>query len=283
MDKIQVLAPAKINLTLDVIGKRPDGYHEVEMVMQALELHDTLSFKEHENEIQLTCNWPSIPVNEKNLVYKVAVALKERTGYLGGAEIHIHKEIPMEAGLAGGSSDAAAALKGLNELWSLKLSLEELMEIGGAIGADIPFCLIGGTALATGKGEKLKVLESASPLWIVLAKPTIGVSTAIVYQNFNLAKVDEHPNTQAMVSALKENNFQGITANLGNVLETVTLELYPELKSIKAQLKELGAQGVLMSGSGPTIFGIFKEKDLAQEAVNQLSKILPQVFLTKTQ
>jgi 4-diphosphocytidyl-2-C-methyl-D-erythritol kinase len=283
MDKIQVLAPAKINLTLDVIGKRPDGYHEVEMVMQALELHDTLSFEKHENNIQLTCNWPSIPVNEKNLVYKIAVALKERTGYPGGATIHIHKEIPMEAGLAGGSSDAAAALKGLNELWNLKLSLEELMEIGGAIGADIPFCLIGGTALATGKGEKLKVLKSASPLWIVLAKPTIGVSTAMVYQNFNLAKVEKHPNTKVMINALKENNFQGIVVNLGNVLETVTLELYPELKKIKAQLKELGAHGVLMSGSGPTIFGIFMEKDPAQEALNQLSKTLTQVFLTKSQ
>lgn len=282
MENIEVLAPAKINLTLDVVGKRPDGYHDVEMIMQSLQLHDILTLHKIDEGIQLTCNWPEIPLTEGNLVYKAALALKDRTGYIGGVRIHIHKEIPMEAGLAGGSSDAAAALKGLNQLWALNLTNEELSEIGSNIGADIPFCLLGGTAIARGKGEILEPLQSPPKLWIVLAKPSLGVSTAKVYQNFKLDHVEKGPDTDVMVMAIKQGDFQGIVDNLCNVLESVTLKLHPELNDIKSQLSSLGASGVLMSGSGPTIFAIFKEEALGKRAVEVLKEKLPQVFLTQT-
>lgn len=259
MEKIVLSAPAKINLTLDVLGKRQDGFHEVKMIMQTIDLADTITLvladETADQTIELRCSNDLVPTNEANLAFKAAKLLQERFKVPYGVLIEIEKNIPIEAGLAGGSTDAAATLKGLNELWKLGLSLEQLMEIGADLGSDVPFCILQGTALAFGRGEKLLPLNPIPQLDIILVKPAFGVSTKEVYSNFSLDKVDTHPKTDEMLKAIEEGNREEIVALGANLLESVTLKLYPEVAKLKKAMESTGLKGVLMSGSGPTVFG----------------------------
>ncbi|MFW2949105.1 4-(cytidine 5'-diphospho)-2-C-methyl-D-erythritol kinase [Bacillus velezensis] len=274
-------APAKINLSLDVTGKRPDGYHEVEMIMTTIDLADRIELTElPENVIRVASHNRFVPDDQRNLAYQAAKLLKERFQVKKGVSIMITKVIPVAAGLAGGSSDAAATLRGLNRLWDLKLSVEELAELGAEIGSDVSFCVYGGTALATGRGEKIRHISAPPHCWVVLAKPTIGVSTAEVYRRLNLQQV-RHPDVQAMIDAIEEKSFQKVCGQLGNVLESVTLSLHPEVAMIKNQMKRFGADAVLMSGSGPTVFGLVQYESKVQRIYNGLRGFCDQVYAVR--
>ncbi|AEB22239.1 4-(cytidine 5'-diphospho)-2-C-methyl-D-erythritol kinase [Bacillus sp. L381] len=274
-------APAKINLSLDVTSKRPDGYHEVEMIMTTIDLADRIELTElPENVIRVASHNRFVPDDQRNLAYQAAKLLKERYQVKKGVSIMITKVIPVAAGLAGGSSDAAATLRGLNRLWDLKLSVEELAELGAEIGSDVSFCVYGGTALATGRGEKIRHISAPPHCWVVLAKPTIGVSTAEVYRRLNLQQV-RHPDVQAMIDAIEEKSFQKVCGQLGNVLESVTLNLHPEVAMIKNQMKRFGADAVLMSGSGPTVFGLVQYESKVQRIYNGLRGFCDQVYAVR--
>ncbi|APA01100.1 MULTISPECIES: 4-(cytidine 5'-diphospho)-2-C-methyl-D-erythritol kinase [Bacillus] len=274
-------APAKINLSLDVTSKRPDGYHEVEMIMTTIDLADRIELTElPENVIRVASHNRFVPDDQRNLAYQAAKLLKERFQVKKGVSIMITKVIPVAAGLAGGSSDAAATLRGLNRLWDLKLSVEELAELGAEIGSDVSFCVYGGTALATGRGEKIRHISAPPHCWVVLAKPTIGVSTAEVYRRLNLQQV-RHPDVQAMIDAIEEKSFQKVCGQLGNVLESVTLSLHPEVAMIKSQMKRFGADAVLMSGSGPTVFGLVQYESKVQRIYNGLRGFCDQVYAVR--
>jgi 4-diphosphocytidyl-2-C-methyl-D-erythritol kinase len=279
--RLLIKAPAKINLSLDVLHKRSDGYHEVEMVMTTIDLADRLELVPlKENTIKILSQNRFVPDDQRNLAYQAAQVLKEKLNIKKGVAISIDKVIPVAAGLAGGSSDAAATLKGLNSLWNLGLSLEELAEIGSEIGSDVSFCVYGGTALATGRGEKIQHIPSPPSCWVILAKPTIGVSTADVYQNLDLKNI-QHPNTQGMISALEQRSYEGICENLGNVLESVTLKMHPEVTQIKNQMERFGADSVLMSGSGPTVYGLVHHESRLHRIYNGLRGFCDQVFAVR--
>lgn len=275
-------AQAKINLTLDVLHKRPDGYHEVEMVMQTVDLSDHLTFTEMEHEeIELSCSVPYIPLDERNLVYQAARLVKREFGIDKGIRIHIEKRIPVAAGLAGGSSDAAATLRGLNQVWKLGQSLDQLAELGARIGSDVPFCMYGGTAIARGRGERIERLPQVSPTWVVLVKPPLAVSTAEVYGRLQADRIEHHPDTQGMVEALQTGDIREICAKLGNVLETVTFDMHPEVHRLKNQLIKFGAQGALMSGSGPTVFALVEREEKARRIYNALRGFAREVYLCR--
>lgn len=276
-----VKAPAKINLTLDTLYKRDDGYHEVEMIMTTVDLADRIGLEARtDGRIEIVSVDRFIPNDAKNLAYQAAALLKETYRVTEGVSITIEKHIPVAAGLAGGSSDAAATLRGLNHVWNLDLSLDELAELGAQIGSDVPFCVYGGTALATGRGEKIEHLPSPAACWVILAKPIIGVSTAEIYGQLNL-ETAYHPDTKAMIQAVKEKDFMRMIDNLGNTLEDVTLNLYPEVRELKEQMKRFGAEGVLMSGSGPTVFGIVQQESRAQRVVNALRGFCDEVYCVR--
>lgn len=280
-NRILVKAPAKINLSLDVLHKRDDGYHEVKMVMTTIDLADRIELEEiTENKIKIVSQNRFVPDDERNLAYQAARILKERYQVNKGVAISISKVIPVAAGLAGGSSDAAAALRGLNQLWELGLSIDELAKIGAEIGSDVSFCVYGGTALATGRGEKTKQLPPPPPCWVILAKPTIGVSTADVYRNLKLDQVN-HPDVEAMVKAIENQSFKDICGNVGNVLESVTLKLYPEVNQIKTQMLRFGADAVLMSGSGPTVYGLVQYQSRLHRIYNGLRGFCDQVYAVR--
>jgi len=279
--KLMEKAPAKINLALDVLFKRPDGYHEVEMIMTTVDLADRIELKEIKgNHIQILSHNRFVPDDHRNLAYQAAFILKERFGINKGVSITIEKNIPVAAGLAGGSSDAAATLRGLNRLWKLGLSMDELAEIGAEIGSDVSFCVYGGTALARGRGEKITHLPAPPKCWVILAKPTIGVSTADIYKRLQTSKM-EHPDVPGMISAIMENNYHDVCEGLGNVLEQVTLQLYPEVANIKDQMKTFGADSVLMSGSGPTVFGLVEHDSRMQRIYNGLRGFCDQVYAVR--
>ena len=279
--RLLVKAPAKINLSLDVLYKRPDGYHEVKMVMTTIDLADRVELMDlYYDTIQIISHNRFVPDDERNLAYQAAKLLKEKFGIRRGVAISITKCIPVAAGLAGGSSDAAATLRGLNKLWGLGLSLDELAEIGAEIGSDVPFCVYGGTAIATGRGEKIEHIPAPPPSWVILAKPTIGVSTADVYRNLNLQSV-HHPDVDGMVAAIKEKNYEKICALAGNVLESVTLNMHPEVAQIKEQMKRFGADVSLMSGSGPTVFGLVQHDSRLQRVYNGLRGFCEHVYAVR--
>lgn len=279
--RVLVKAPAKINLTLDVLHKREDGYHEVEMVMTTIDLADRIDLMLlADKKIKITSKNRFVPDDERNLAYQAAKLLQDRFHVNKGVEISIQKVIPVAAGLAGGSSDAAAVLRGLNKLWDLNLSLDELAALGSEIGADVSFCVYGGTALATGKGEKISPLPSPPSCWVILAKPIIGVSTAEIYGKLKLDGI-HHPNTKGMIEALENGDYAGVCANVGNVLEEVTLKLYPEVASIKEQMLRFGADAVLMSGSGPTVFGLVQHDSRMNRIYNGLKGFCHDVFAVR--
>lgn len=283
VDKIIKEAYAKINLGLDVLRRREDGYHEVKMIMQTVDIHDTLTFvKREEPGIVLAVDDQELSTDSDNLIYKAAKLLLEKAGVTQGVEISLQKRIPIAAGMAGGSSDAAATLSGLNALFSLGYSLEELQALGVTLGADIPYCLMGGTALSEGIGEILTRLPAPPQCSLVIAKPDINVSTKFVYENLHADTLTYHPDIDGMVQAIKAGDLSGITGRLGNVLETVTIREYPIIDNIKDVMKKAGAENTLMSGSGPTVFGIFTKEDRAKEAAQQIreQRLAEQIFVT---
>lgn len=278
---LYVKAPAKINLTLDVLSKRADGYHEVEMVMTTVDLADRVGLEPRQGKdivIHSTNNF--VPDDQRNLAYQAAKLLQDTYGINEGVSITIDKQIPIAAGLAGGSSDAAATLKGLNELWKLNLSLDRIAELGAKIGSDVPYCVYGGTAIARGRGEQIEHIGTAPNCWVVLAKPTIGVSTAAVYGGLDLNRLT-HPNTQNMIDAIAEGNYEKMCRNIGNVLESVTMDLHPEVLSIKEQMRRFGADAVLMSGSGPTVFGLVSNEARTTRIVNGLRGFCDEVYAVR--
>ena len=256
-------AYAKINLALDVTGVRENGYHDVRMIMQSVNLHDTLKLYKTENEgITLSVGTAPLPAGPGNLVYDAAALLFEKYSIQDGVRIELDKTIPMSAGLAGGSSDAAATLRGVNRLFELGLSDDELRQLGVTLGADIPYCISGGTAIAEGIGEIITPIPAIPNCWLLLVKPPAGVSTGFVYKNLDMDHL-EHPDVGGMIEAIRRGSYVGMVSKLGNVLETVTLAHCPEIATIKSQMQSLGADGVMMSGSGPTVYGIFPTRDAA--------------------
>lgn len=278
---LYVKAPAKINLTLDVLYRRPDNFHEVEMVMTTVDLADRISLESREDGvIQIISTDNFVPNDHRNFAYQAARLIKDTYGIRQGVSITIEKEIPIAAGLAGGSSDAAATLKGLNELWDLGLSIDELAELGAKIGSDVSFCVYGGTALATGRGEKIKELPAPPNCWVVLAKPKIGVSTAEVYGGLKVEGL-QHPNTQQMIQAIETKDYELLCSSLGNVLETVTFKLHPEVVMLKEQMKRFGADATLMSGSGPTVFGLVDSEARVSRIYNGLRGFCEEVYAVR--
>lgn len=282
MKKITIDAHAKINLSLDVLSKREDGYHELEMIMQQLELKDIVTIEEIDSGFNLTSNSQEIPLDETNLVYKAYKLMADTFNINKGISIHIEKNIPVAGGLAGGSADAAAVLKGLNTLWELSLNEKELMEIGLKIGADVPFCIMGGTAFAEGIGEKLTRLNRFSDRLVLIANPGLNISTAYVYQNLKLDKIVDRPKTEDLLKYIEKGDTKNVAVNMKNVLETVTIEKHPILDDIKEQIISYGALGSLMSGSGPTIFGIFNDLEDMERCAENLREKIKTVIKTKT-
>lgn len=271
--KISLRAYGKINLGLDVVRKREDGYHEVRMIMQTVSVYDKLELEQTEKPgIELKTNLSWLPVNEENLAYRAADSLMKEFEISQGVRINLEKNIPVAAGMAGGSTDAAAVLKGINSLFSLGLSDEELMKRGVKLGADVPYCIMGGTALSEGIGEILTPLPPLPECNILIAKPEVSVSTKFVYENLKANELKEHPDIDGMTEAIKSGERKGVIARLGNVLETVTVPAYPVIKEIKDFMKEHGAENVLMSGSGPTVFGIFDTEESMSKAAKALEK-----------
>lgn len=283
MNELTLNGYAKINLGLDVLRRREDGYHEVRMIMQNIGLHDVITLKKTEERgVVLTTNAGELPVNKDNLMYKAADMLFTEFELQGGIAMHLEKNIPVAAGLAGGSTDCAAVLRGMNELYGLNLTLEELQKRGVKIGADVPFCLMEGTALAEGIGEKLTRLPACPACRVVIAKPPVDVSTKVVYTNLKAAELKEHPDIDGMLEALESRDLPGIADRLANVLETVTVPMHPIISDIKDMLEENGAMKALMSGSGPTVFAMFDDIEKANNAVEKLKSagICKTVLLT---
>ena len=285
MYQMRLKALAKINLGLDVLRRKEDGYHEVKMIMQTINLHDQIHMRKiKEDEIRIRTNLHYLPNNENNLAYKAAKILKDEFDIKGGVTINLKKVIPVAAGMAGGSSDAAAVLFGMNKMYGLGLSMQELMDRGVKLGADVPYCIMRGTALAEGIGEKLTKLPAMPKCHILIAKPPISVSTKFVYENLhaNDLKPEDHPPVDAQVEALKEGDLKKLVANMGNVLERVTVPEYPVINDLKQMMLDCGALGSMMSGSGPTVFGIFENEEDAKAAFDKIEKsgLSKQIYLT---
>lgn len=282
-------AYGKINLALDVVGRKENGYHLVKMIMQAVNLHDELVFSEVDSEedpaITITTDHGELPTDENNLIYKSAHLLAQTYGVKKKVSIHLKKNIPIAAGMAGGSTDAAATLLGLNELWDLKLSEQTLRELGVKIGADVPYCIMGGTALAEGIGEELTPLPAPKEAILLIAKPEFGVSTKYVYEHIDKEGVEKHPDVDGMIEALKDGSLDGICSRLGNVLEAVTEKEHPQIKQIKDIMNISGAKGSLMSGSGPTVFGIFEHREAAEMAFSAIFEagLAKQIYISAFQ
>ena len=280
---ISLKALAKINLGLDVVRRREDGYHEVRMIMQTIQLYDRLDIKRtQEPGIQIQTNLSFLPVNENNLIYKAAKLLMDEFSITDGVSVKLDKRIPVAAGMAGGSTDAAAMLIGVNRLFSLGLTKRQLMERGVQIGADVPYCIMRGTALAEGIGEALSPLPPMVKCPVLIAKPSISVSTKFVYQNLKLDETTIHPYIDRLIDDIKAKNLHDIAAHMGNVLETVTIPNYPVIDEIKKHMLSNGAVGAMMSGSGPTVFGLFDDEDTAKKAYKAMrsSHLARQVYLT---
>ncbi len=283
MDSFAIEANAKINLGLDVLRRRADGYHEVKMIMQTVGISDRLEFAKLSDDcIRISTNRRELPVGPQNLIYKAARLVKDTCQIAEGISVKLEKNIPVAAGMAGGSADAAATIHGMDRLFDLQLSLEEKQKLGIQIGADVPYCLMGGTALAEGIGEALTALPAVPDAYLVVAKPDIDVSTAFVYKNLHADRLRSHPDIDGMVESIKKGELSGITARMENVLETVTIAHYPVIAQMKEFLKEQGALNALMSGSGPTVFGVFEKEETARAAYEAMRqrKFTEQVYLT---
>lgn len=270
MKKVVTKSFAKINLSLDVLGRLENGYHEVQMVMQTVSVFDLVTVTKIKHGIELSTNLPYLPIDHNNLAYKAAEEFFNYTGIKEGVSIDISKRIPVGAGLAGGSSNASAVLKAMNKLFGTGLSLKELCAIGVKIGADVPYCILGGTRLAEGIGEKLSSLPRLPRCSIVLVKPAFSISTKSVYEKIDSCSDYKRPQTKKLIDGLYEGNLETIASSMGNVLEEVSITEHPILEKVKNELTDLGAICAQMSGSGPTVFGIFRTYDQAREAKKQL-------------
>ncbi len=283
MDKIKLKALGKINLGLDVLGRRPNGYHDVRMVMQTVYLYDQILLEKTDKEgISLKTNLFYLPVNENNLAYRAAKMLIDEFAIKEGVHISLEKHIPVAAGMAGGSSNAAAVLYGMNRLFQLGLTDQELMERGVKLGADVPYCIMRGTVLAEGIGEELTPLPAMPKCHVLLAKPPISVSTQKVYEKLDAQEVTKHPDIEGILLGLQTGDLKKITSSMGNVLENVTITEYPQIERIKDVMKEEGALNAMMSGSGPTVFGIYDDKILARRAAARIreEQLAKQVHVT---
>ena len=268
---ISLNAYAKINLALQVVGKRRDGFHEVAMIMQSVSLHDTVTLSLRRTGISLVCDNPALPCDNSNLAFRAAALLRQECGVAEGVHIELTKRIPMAAGLAGGSSDAAAVLRGLNDLWDLAISPNELEILAARLGSDVPFCLWGGTTLATGRGEILESLPDFAGYGVVLANPPLQVSTAWVYGNFQPGTLQRSPGIPALRRAIEQKDLQAVARQLYNDLESVSVPAHPQIADIKKKLASAGAAGVLMSGSGPTVFALTNDLISAHQLAGRVS------------
>lgn len=286
---LKLKAYGKINLALDVLRKREDGYHDVRMIMQTVGIYDQIELQRTMKPgIVVETNLSYLPANENNLAYQAAQLLMERAKIQNGLHIQLKKFLPVSAGMAGGSSDAAAVLFGVNKMFRLGLSKEELMEEGVKLGADVPYCILRGTALSEGIGEKLTPLPPAPQCHLVIAKPGVSVSTRYVYEALqaNALRPDQHPDIDGMAEAIRQQDLFKMAGKLGNVLELVTVKKYPVIEEIKAIMRQKGALNALMSGSGPTVFGLFTELEQARAAYEELrygpsSRLAKQAYLTE--
>lgn len=282
MDRLELKALGKINLGLDVLGRRENGYHDVRMVMQTVYLYDRIIMKKSKTPgIRLETNLYYLPVNENNLAYQAAQMLMDEFHIEEGVSIQLDKHIPVAAGMAGGSSNAAAVLFGMNRMFSLGLSQKELMERGVKLGADVPYCIMRGTVLAEGIGEELTRLSPLPKCYILIAKPGISVSTRTVYEKLDALTITEHPDIDGLITGLENQDLRAVASSMGNVLEQVTVDAYPVIDRIKNVMKEQGALNAMMSGSGPTVFGIFEDRQTAKKAQRKIKElqIAKQVYL----
>ena len=284
MKSIELKSRAKINLSIDVLGKREDGYHLVEMIMQTIDLYDIINITENDiDEININSNSLDIPLNKNNIVYKAAEVLKERFNIKSGLNIFIQKNIPVAAGMAGGSCNAAAVLVGLNKLWNLKLSEKQLQEIGLALGADVPFCISGNAALAQGIGEELTYIKGLpKDTSILICKPNLFVSTKDVYQGLDLDNIKDRPDNKLLIKCLEEGNIKLLSENMVNVLESVTSKMHEEILDIEKVMLDNNALGSMMSGSGPTVFGLFEKEEDAIKGKEKLLKKYNQVYVVRS-
>ncbi|NMM61573.1 4-(cytidine 5'-diphospho)-2-C-methyl-D-erythritol kinase [Clostridium sp. P21] len=277
-----IKAYAKINLSLDVVGKREDGYHILKMIMQTIDLYDLINIKKTCKGINISCNRQYVPTDERNLAYKAADLFMKTYDVNEGVDIYIKKYIPVAAGLAGGSADAAAVLKAMKSMYRPDVKDEEIMRLGLNIGSDVPYCAVGGTALCEGIGEEITRLNNFKNHILVVVKPPFGVSTKEVYKNLDINKIKRHPNTKLLISAIEENNLHTLARNMKNVLENVTLSKHIILKGIKQEMINMGAKGTLMSGSGPTVFAFFDDMLKAQICYDKMKKRYRETFITRT-
>lgn len=275
-------AYAKINIALDVVGKRHDGYHLLNMIMQNIDVYDEISIQKSDSGINIKCNRPFVPIDERNLAFKAAKLFLDTYGIDSGVFIEIKKNIPVSAGLAGGSTDCAAVLKILNKLFKINASEEELMELGVKLGADVPYCIKGGTALCKGIGEIITELKPFKNHILILVKPPFAVSTKDVYKQFDISKAKIHPQTDKLIQLMKQEDLLGVSENMKNLLENVTLRKYREISDIKWSMKRFGALGAMMSGSGPSVFGFFDDMIKAQICYDEMKKKYRDVFFTRT-
>ncbi|MDD3402101.1 MAG: 4-(cytidine 5'-diphospho)-2-C-methyl-D-erythritol kinase [Hespellia sp.] len=283
MKQVELKALAKINLGLDVLGRRENGYHDVRMIMQSIYLYDNVKLeKKDEPGIEVMTNLHYLPVDDKNIAYKAAKLLTDEFDLKQGVRISLDKHIPVAAGLAGGSSNAAAVLFGMNKMFGLHLTQQDLMERGVQLGADVPYCIMRGTVLAEGIGEELSALPQMPKSTILIAKPPISVSTKVVYEALDALEVVEHPDIDGIIRGLEQGSIDEIAVHMGNVLEQVTIKDYPVIEDIKKVMLECGATGAMMSGSGPTVFGIFKERKNAKRAQAMIRdrQLARQVYIT---
>ena len=284
MDAVTQKGYAKINLGLDVLRKREDGYHELRMIMQTVDITDTVSIRktDEEGRIELTANRSDLPLDEHNLIYKAARIMTDAYHLPGGMQIHLEKAIPMAAGMAGGSADAAATFLAINRLYELGLSKEELAKHGVKVGADVPYCIYGGTCLAEGIGEILTPLKQIDGIPVVIVKPAFDVSTGYVYGNLHADSLTDHPDIDAQTAAIEASDYRKMASLMGNVLQNVTTAGYPEIETIKEQLLKLGSFGSMMSGSGPSVFGLFDDVSKAEEAAHKMQILWPDAFVQAT-
>ncbi|MBK1811452.1 4-(cytidine 5'-diphospho)-2-C-methyl-D-erythritol kinase [Clostridium sp. YIM B02505] len=277
-------AYAKINIALDVIGKREDGYHLLRMIMQTIDLYDVVHINKelNSNDIIITCDNPFIPTDGRNLCYKAAKLFKEKYNISSGVKIDIIKKIPMSAGMAGGSTDAAAVIKGMNDIFEINATEEELLALGLQIGADVPYCMKGGTALCEGIGEQIKPLKSFKNYILVVVKPPFGVSTKEVYGLLDVKRIYKHPRINNLIHEMNSGNIKFVAENMKNVLENVTIRKHPLIKGIKYSMINLGCLGTLMSGSGPTVFAFFEDMVKAQNCYDKMKERYRDVYITRT-
>lgn len=279
---MELKAYAKINYSIDVLGKRDDGYHDVRMLMQSVGLYDILKFNIRQNDIKIYCSHPGVPCDSRNVVYKALKLIKDKYGIDSGMEVDIEKHIPVAAGLAGGSTDAAAAIRAASHIWNLNMTNDEMLYIGKQVGADVPFCIRGGTALAEGIGEKITSIDCPQGIYVVLAKPDVSVSTREVYNNLHMDEVVNRPDIDKLIKALNDGNIKFMAGNMVNVLEAVTAKKYTVIGEIKDIMIQFGASGSLMSGSGPTVFGLFLSHEDGERCYNRLRDYIKDVYLVKT-